>query len=113
MSRLSTPSAHMNGMTETQTSTSAVRPALERLASKWSFKLSAASKNQHLFFGEQLTTLLNDTADSDLPTAAEALADNWGNAGTGVPESHAIVRGYFAWDLKQAVKTAAGELEHP
>ena len=99
----------MTGMTETQTRTSTVRPALERLASKWSFQLSAASKNQHLFFGEQLTALLKDTADAELASAAEALADNWGNAGIGVPETHKYVRGYFAFDVKQAVKAGKGE----
>jgi hypothetical protein len=93
-------------MTANQTTGTPLRPALERLASKWTFRHSDASENQHLFYGEQLSTLLKETADQTLAAAAEALADNWGNAGTGVPESHGYVRGYFAFDVKQAVKAS-------
>lgn len=102
-------SAHMSGMTAQQTTTSPLRPALERLARKWTFPLPSAAPNRHHFFGEELTTLLNNTGDTDLDTAAEALADNWGNAGTGVPEGHSHVRGYFAFDVKQAVKASKGQ----
>lgn len=94
-------------MTETQTST-VLRPTLERLASKWTLTLPGGDPNRYHFFGDELTSLLGSTADADLPAAAESLADNWGNAGTGVPEGHNYVRGYFAFDVKQAVKASRG-----
>ncbi|WP_354214837.1 hypothetical protein [Arthrobacter sp. UYCo732] len=93
-------------MTSDRTTVSALRPVLDRLASKWTFKLSDASENRHLFFGGQLSALLKETADADLAAAAEVLADNWGNAGVGVPESHGYVRGYFSFDVKQAMKAS-------
>lgn len=48
--------------------------------------------------------MLASTSDADLDAAAVSLADNWGNAGVGVPEGASYVRGYYAFDVKQAVK---------
>jgi hypothetical protein len=93
-------------MTATQTSTSALRPSLERLARKWSLTLPGGAPNRYHFFGDELTALLNSTDDPSLDAAAEVLADNWGNAGTGVPEGHSYVRGYFAFDVEQTVKAS-------
>lgn len=110
--RQSPGSAHMTGMTATQTA-APVRPGLERLARKWTLTLPGGAPNRYHFFGDELTTLLGTADDTGLAAAAEALADNWGNAGTRVPEGHAVVRGYFAWDLLQVVKTSRGDIEHP
>lgn len=101
--RQSGSSAHMTGMT------TSLRPALERLARTWTLTLPGGAPNRYHFFGDELTTLLGTTDDAGLEASAEALADNWGNAGTGVPEGHGYVRGYFAFDVKQAVKTAGGQ----
>lgn len=100
--------SHMMGMTS-PISTSPLRPALERLARKWTIKLPSAAPNRHHFFGDELAAPLACTDDAGLEAAAETLADNWGNAGTGVPEGHARVRGYFAFDVKQAVKASNGQ----
>jgi hypothetical protein len=100
-------SAHMTGMATTQTTS--LRPALERLARKWTLRLPSEAPNRYHFFGDELTALLNNTADADLDTAALALADNWGNAGTGVPKGDGYVRGYFAFDVQQAVKASSGQ----
>lgn len=106
MSRLSRPSAHMTGMTATQTSTTALRADLERLARKWTLTLPGGAPNRYHFFGDELTAMLASTDEADLNTAAAALAENWGNAGEGVPEGHARVRGYFAFDVSQAVNAS-------
>lgn len=105
--RRNRPSAHMSGMTATQT-IAPLRPSLERLARKWTFPLPSGAPNRNHFFGEELSGLLTNTDDTGLEAAAEALAENWGNAGTGVPEGHAYVRGYFAFDVTQAVKASKG-----
>lgn len=106
MKRRTPFSAHVNGMTAPQTSTTPLRPALERLARKWTVALPSAAPNRHHFFGEELNIFLSITDDAQLAESAEALADNWGNAGSGVPEGRANVRGYFAFDVKQAVKAS-------
>jgi hypothetical protein len=98
----------MTGMTATQTTTP-LRAALDRLARKWTLTLPGGDPNRYHFFGDELTALLSATDDAGLDAAAEALADNWGNAGTGVPEGHGYVRGYFAFDVKQAVKATNGQ----
>ena len=113
MKRRTLVSAHMAGMTASQTSTPPLRPALERLARKWTLTLPGGGPNRYQFFGDELTSLLAGTDDARLEEAAEALADTWGNAVTGVPEGHTVVRSYFAWDLKQVVQTARGDYEHP
>lgn len=100
-------SAHMSGMTTAQTTP--LRPALERLARKWTLKLPGGNPNRYHFFGDELATLLNNTQDPYLDVAAETLADNWGNAGTGVPEGHDRISGYFAFDVKQTVKASSGQ----
>ncbi|GAA4034388.1 hypothetical protein GCM10023063_18000 [Arthrobacter methylotrophus] len=92
-------------MTATQTATP-LRSALERLARKWTLTLPGGAPNRYHFFGDELTALLGTADDAGLEIAAEALADNWGNAGTGVPEGHGYVRGYFAFDVKQTVKAS-------
>ena len=87
-------------------SPSPLRPTLERLARKWTTQLPSGAPNRNHFFGDELTAVLASTDDTGLEAATEILADNWGNAGTGVPESHARIRGYFAFDVKQAVKAS-------
>ncbi|ACL41909.1 hypothetical protein Achl_3958 (plasmid) [Pseudarthrobacter chlorophenolicus A6] len=99
----------MTPMTADQSSDSQLRSALERLARKWTLTLPGGNPNRYHFFGEELTALLNNTEDPYLDTAAETLADNWANAGTGVPEGHSRDRAYFAFDVKQAVKASRGE----
>lgn len=86
------------------TTTSALRTELERLATKWSIKFPNGGTSKSEFFGVELTSLLAKTADDDLPAAAASLADNWGNAGVGVPDYASYIRGYFAFDVSQAIK---------
>ena len=93
-------------MTSQKTSvstTTALRAALDRLAKKWTIKLPSCHPNRYHIFGDDLGAVLAKTSDADLASAARSLADNWGNAGIGVPDGHARVRGNFAFDVKQAV----------
>jgi hypothetical protein len=84
--------------------TTTLRPALAELARKWSIKLPSGGTSKSEFFGVELDALLSKTSDEDLPAAAASLADNWGNAGVGVPDYASYTRGYFAFDVTQAVK---------
>lgn len=84
--------------------TSNLRPALQALATKWSIKYPNGGTSKSEFFGVELTSLLSTTTDADLPAAAAGLADNWGNAGDGIPDYASHIRGYFAFDVTQAIK---------
>ncbi|WP_246256534.1 hypothetical protein [Pseudarthrobacter oxydans] len=87
--------------------TTNLRSALESLAKKWSVTFPNGGTSKSEFFGVELTSLLSTTTDDDLPVAAAALADNWGNAGGGVPDYASYTRGYFAFDVQQAIRTSA------
>lgn len=93
-------------MTETQNA-SAVRTALERLASLWTATYPGGALNRYHFFGDQLQALLTDTEDAALPAAAGEMAQNWSTVGAGVPEGHRYVRGYFAFDIRLALQAGA------
>lgn len=81
-----------------------LRNTLEQLAAKWTATYPGGAQNRNYFFGQEINTLLASTADIDLEASATSLADNWGNAGMGVPDEYARVRGYFAFDLTQSIK---------